>query len=334
MGLFGGGDTAPEYHAPEPWKAQGPYLKSGFSEAQRLYDLFQGSPSYQGNLYSPMNPLQQGGAWQLANYGAGQGQDLGNAAGQASMSNLGAGQQFGQNALDIYGRSQQDPTQQIVGNAGTFADNPYMSGMIDAASRDVVRNLNENDLPQLNQDANMSGNTDSSRTGIAQGILQRGAADRVGDIASNLRGGAYANGLSLAAGNYQNGIQNQLNANSQAGNAFSTGVQGAQGAFGLGTGAAGAIGQAGGAFQNDEQQMLNEAYNRWNMQDQRPSDLLNRYWGVASTGFGGGSGGYAPAGSGGMGFAQGAIGGATAGAAFGPWGAAAGGALGGLSTMM
>jgi hypothetical protein len=228
-GLFGGGSQDSGGGQVAPWKGQAPYLKTGFDQAQQLYNMFKGQQPYGGSLYSPMNPLGQAGAWGLANYSAGQGTDLANAAAGASTSNLGAGAQFGQNAQGIMGQSQIDPTQQIIGNAGSMADNPYMSGMIDATSRDVVRNLNENDLPDLNQSANMSGNTDSSRTGIAQGILQRGAADRVGDIAATLRGGAYNSGLSQASTNYQNGMANQLGANSQVGNALSTGLTGAGG---------------------------------------------------------------------------------------------------------
>jgi hypothetical protein len=73
-----------------------------------------------------------------------------------------------------------------------------MSGMIDAASRDVTRNLYENQIPGLNQAATDSGNMNSSRAGVAQGIMSRGAADQIGDIASNMRGQAYSQGLGLA----------------------------------------------------------------------------------------------------------------------------------------
>jgi hypothetical protein len=291
-GLFGGGDQPSGSGQVAPWKKQAPYLNYGFDQAQQLYNMFKGQQPYGGSLYSPMNPLQQAGSWGLANYSAGQGQDLANAAAGASTAALSSGQQFGQNAQNIMTQSQQDPTQQIIQNAGSMADNPYMNGMIDAASRDVVRNLNENDLPDLNQTANMSGNTDSSRTGIAQGILQRGAADRVGDIAANLRGGAYNSGLSQASTNYQNGVANQLGANSQVGSALQTGLGGAQGAQQMGQGNYAAIGQAGGTFQNDEQGMLNAALQKWQMANQQPWQNLNNYWNVVGgQGYGGGGGG-------------------------------------------
>jgi hypothetical protein len=300
MGLFGGGGDV-EVAPPEPWEGQSPFLKFGFNEAERLYKLFQGSPAYQGSLYAPSNPLQQGGAWQLANFAAGPGGQMTGAATDASLAALGAGAGFGGNAQSIYGRAQMDPTQGIISNAGSMASNPYMDGMIDAASRDVSRNLFENEIPGLNQEAVGSGNTNSSRAGTVEGIMRRGAADRVADISASLRGGAYQNGLGLASNNWSSGLGHQLGANSQVGNAFTSGLTGAQGAQSMGFGNAGAISNAGAFFQDDEQKMLDAAYQKWNMNDMRPADLLSRYWGVASTGWNGG-GGSATSGGGGGGF--------------------------------
>jgi hypothetical protein len=308
MGLFGGGGDI-EVEPPQPWEGQAPYLGFGFNEAQRLYKLFQGSPAYQGALYSPSNPLQQGGAWQLANFAAGQGGDLTGAAAGGSMSNLGAGAGFGGNAQSIYGRAQTDPTQGIISSAGSMAANPYMDGMIDAASRDIRRNLYENELTGLNNEATATGNANSSRAGAVEGVLRRGAEDRIGDISATLRGGAYQDGLGLASNNWAQGLQSQLGANAQVGGAFTSGLTGAQGAQSMGFGNADALARAGSFFQNDEQKMLDAAYQRWNMQDTRPADLLSRYWGIASTGWNGGGGTAAPQSGGGFGSTLAGIGG-------------------------
>jgi hypothetical protein len=50
--------------------------------------------------------------------------------------------------------------------------------------RRCSRNLYENQIPGLNMSATGSGNMNSSRAGVAQGIMTRGAADQIGDIAS------------------------------------------------------------------------------------------------------------------------------------------------------
>src|SRR3546814_11199158 len=65
--------------------------------------------------------------------------------------------------------------------ASAYADNPYTQGMIDANSRDVVRNLNEETLPGIDRQATATGGINSSRAGVAAGIARRGADDRDAD---------------------------------------------------------------------------------------------------------------------------------------------------------
>src|SRR3546814_19837975 len=62
--------------------------------------------------------------------------------------------------------------------ASAYADNPYTQGMIDANSRDVVRNLNEETLPGIDRPATATGGLNSSSAGVAAGNVRRGAADR------------------------------------------------------------------------------------------------------------------------------------------------------------
>ena len=74
-------------------------------------------------------------------------------------------------------------------------DNDLLSGQIDAASRDVVRNLKEGQLNDIASGAASSGNTGSSRRAIMDAVAERGAADRIGDISSAIRGSAYQTAL-------------------------------------------------------------------------------------------------------------------------------------------
>ena len=90
--------------------------------------------------------------------------------------------------------------------AEATSNDPTLQGQIDAASRDVVRNLNENDIRGLRQAALATGNANSSRQAALEAIATRGAADRIGDIASTLRGAAYNHGLDLGAGLYSSGL--------------------------------------------------------------------------------------------------------------------------------
>ena len=98
----------------------------------------------------------------------------------------------------LYGASTTDPTAANISAAGRYAANPYLDGLIDASSRDVVRNLTEGVLPQYGRNSALTGNANSTRTGIAEGIALRGAQDRIGDIASTIRAGAWDSGTRLA----------------------------------------------------------------------------------------------------------------------------------------
>ena len=80
-----------------------------------------------------------------------------------------------------------------------ISNNPYIDGMIDATSRDVTRNLYEDQMPGIAASAAGLGQAASSRRGAAEAIATRGAADRIADVGSNLRYDAYNRGLGIAS---------------------------------------------------------------------------------------------------------------------------------------
>jgi hypothetical protein len=162
-----------------------------------IYDSQKGTPWYQGDLYANMDPLTSQGINASSGFATGAGAD-------AATRTARRGRQYARPRRSSlrrpFGAASQDPTKANIAAAGQYADNPFMTGMIDAASRDVTRNLHENQLPGLNDGRDGSGNMNSSRAGVAEGIMRRGAADQIGDIASNMRGSAYQSGLGLAEG--------------------------------------------------------------------------------------------------------------------------------------
>jgi hypothetical protein len=256
-----------------PWGPQGDALKGAFGDAKSIYDSQQGTPWYQGDLYAGMDPLTSQGINASSGFATGAGANAANTALGSGAGMLG----LGGRAYDaLFGAASQDPTQANIDAAGQYANNPYMSGMIDAASRDVSRNLYENQLPGLNEAATSSGNMNSSRAGVAEGIMRRGAADQIGDIASNMRGQAYQSGLGLA----ENARGTNMNALNAATGAFGQGL----GAMGQGFGMANTNNQnliSGGQLnQQDQQGQLNADFQQWNGNDQRQNDLLNRYYSI------------------------------------------------------
>lgn len=273
-----------------PWKVQQPYLLGGFSDAGSAYNALKAQPYYSGSLYAGLNPMQQSAIQGTQNFATGAGAET--ATNMLGSSNASLGGAFGQlgtaGALSTFA-----PGNATMGNimdAGMYADNPYMSGMIDAASRDVTRNLTEDVLPGINRLGSATGNTNSTRTGVAEGIALRGAQDRVGDIASAMRGDAYSQGLSLAEQARQGNMNARLNALTNAGNiygnAFGQGLQGSAAGLTAGYNNLDAISKAGALQQQDAQGQINADFARWNAQQQRPFDLLDRYMQVVGGQYG------------------------------------------------
>jgi hypothetical protein len=116
-------------------------------------------------------------------------------------------------------------------NLSNYINNDVLNGQIDAASRDVTRNLNENQLTGIQSEAARGMNSGSSRTGIAMGVAKRGAQDAIYDISSNMRGNAYNQALGIESNRasqnagFQQGA-NQANAGfMQNSNQFNAGQQ-------------------------------------------------------------------------------------------------------------
>jgi hypothetical protein len=63
---------------------------------------------------------------------------------------------------------------------------PGLQNMINASTRDITRDLNENQLTAISSQASGSGNSGSSRAGIMEGIATRGALDRSADVGASI----------------------------------------------------------------------------------------------------------------------------------------------------
>jgi hypothetical protein len=280
--LFSGSTktTSSETTDTGPSKFQLPYLSGAFNAAQGAFQSSSGTPFYQGDLHAGMSAEQKASLEALKGYASGTGlatagtlssigQNLSSYAGKAGTT------------LDQYlAEANADPTAATIAAAQKYADNPQLDAMIDANSRDVVHNLNEGTLPSLNRAASGSGNINSSRAGVAEGIARRGAEDRVADISASLRGDAYNRGLSLA----QSDRSTRLGALGTAANAYSglagQGIGALQAGAATGYGAYGQIAAADAAAQDDRQGQLDADYTKWQGKDARQWDLLSRYYGI------------------------------------------------------
>lgn len=229
-----------------PWSGATPYISSGLSAAQDLYN--QGGPQYYpGQTYAPENAAQSGSLTSLENIG--NGLASGTAANNPSNSFF-QGLSTGSNSI---------PGLSTLNNYanGNYlsADNPYFQQMANTVTANV--------LPGINA---QFANAGRGNSGLAARAAGEGVADSIGGLAYN---------------NYQQGLTQQQNAaNSLAG----YGITGAQGlstnyqnniANQL-TGGTAAL-QAGTTQQGLDQASIADQMARYNYNAQLPYQNLQNY---------------------------------------------------------
>jgi hypothetical protein len=171
------------------------------------------NPAFSGPRVAGLNPFQTSSANTLGGFASNFTPAAQNSAAGLGFANLGAGANFGNNAQNIFSRFSGDPTQQILANANQYANNPFVDGLISASSRDVVRNLYENQLPGIDRAATGVGNLNSTRAGVESAIASRGAADRLADMSSQIRSQFFGQGLDASRAQYNQDLSNMLQAN-------------------------------------------------------------------------------------------------------------------------
>jgi hypothetical protein len=279
----------------EPWAVQAPYLAQAFEKAQGALGQAQGAPK-PTDFVAQFNPQQLQTFQQMLNY-AGANSGLPQTSAQVGQGLATSGLNATQGALSgLQGYTPQGGTATNITAAQQYADNPAISGMVDAAMRDSVRTAREQTLPANTRAAALSGNLNSSRRAIAEGLVERGLAEKAADISSNLRGQAYQQGLGLAEQGRQFDNQSALSALMQQGalgtSAASQGV-GALGSAITQQGGLFDIAQAGGlGLQAGEQAKLDNQLQQYNFATNSPFDALKNFmsivgsnnWGQSSQG--------------------------------------------------
>lgn len=274
----------------DPWAPQIPYLEQAFNTASGIYNQGAGN-LYNGPQVAQFTPDQLATAQRMVGYGNNSAPAASTGAAGTTLTSAGTnGVTDALNHLASFKPG--GGTQSNIDAAGLYADNPYISGQVQAAMRDSINNANENVLPQIARNAEAGGNINSNRTAIANGIVQRGLNQQAGDISANLRGNAYNTGLQLAEQNSEATNNNILDAfkslGAIGGDAATTGVNANTASIGQ-QGSLFDIANQGGATEqaaNQAQIDNNKATNEYSTD--RLNQLLAQMFGVVGgTGYGG-----------------------------------------------
>ncbi len=269
----------------QPWTVQQPYLTGAWADAQNILNDRTKSGPYSGNFVATDKSGQQADAFNSAYNWAGQtGKSDAN-----NMYNTGAGQlQTGTGAQNgaVAGLNNflgQDQTANNINTANAYSNNPHLQDMVNAATYAANRDAAENTIPNMYASAAQSGNLNSDRTALAQGVVQRGLAENAQNIAAQYQYNQYQNGLTMA----QQQAQQQLGAYSALGSLGSS-VAG-QGYAGTNQGF-NAYGQAsqmqqGAAYGTNmlDQSQIDNGLKKWYNAYQYPQNNLNDYYGIVGS---------------------------------------------------
>ena len=127
------------------------------------------------------------------------GVDLSNSGTAAATSGLGA--------LSGYNASATNNPSSVIDTANQYVAGQNIGAQTKAAMQQATEQARDVTMPGIEQNAAISGNTNSSRAGIADGLVQRGLAENTANAYNALSGQAFGQGLQLA--------QNQANNNNQ-----------------------------------------------------------------------------------------------------------------------
>lgn len=180
------------------WGPQVGALTQAFQGAQNAYAKQLGMGDYNGDYIAAPNATQYGAIDQATNFAQGPASGVGNTQinqGQGLLSNYDTAANAA-NALYNFGNASQ--TQNNINTANAYAQNPYIDQAVNAATYNANRNAAENDLPMLARASNGSGNLNSDRAALAQGVIGRGLAENAQNIGATMRNNAWNTGLNTA----------------------------------------------------------------------------------------------------------------------------------------
>lgn len=267
-----------------PWKVQQPYLSDAFSQAKDLYNKTSAQPGYTGDFYAPMTGTQRALQDTALGYFTKNGSDMATEISNASSGLAGVGGQglIG-SAEGLNTLANGDMTGINIANANRYADNPYLGQMVDAATYDARRNVAENVLPTMYRQNAATGNMNSDRAALAEGVVNRGLAEQAQNLSASLRGNAYQTGLGMSQADEAQRAQNYQAAAQAYDTLLARGAGGLADAFNMQSQTMGNAMNYAGLTQQEQQALLENNFQKQQYAENRPYDLLNRYYGLVGS---------------------------------------------------
>lgn len=267
-----------------PWAPQAGALTSAFNDAQNAYNKA-------STAVAPTNFTAQFTPEQLSTFQSMLGYTNGNTIPGQNAATGGALSGSGTNAttqgltglLNFNPSAATDPST-LVAAAKQYVDGQNIDGQVNDAMLNARQTARDVTLPGITQNAALNGDTNNSRTGIAQGLVERGLAEQADNLGATLRNSAFENGLALASGNANTGNAQRLGALSSASgtgvNAANSGVAANSGSIGDQSNLFGLANTAGSGLQASQQAYLDNMLKQYQALVSAPYDATNGLMGI------------------------------------------------------
>lgn len=173
-------------------------LNSAFANAMAAYSKASGATA-PSNFVASFDPSELAAFRSMIGYGNNNAVPNAQANNGTALSDAGtAGAKGALSGLGSF-----DPTAATNPSSVLDTAKAYMSGvdipsMVAQAMHPAVETARDVTLPGIEQNAALTGNTNSTRTGIAEGLVQRGLAENTQNLTGSLESQAFQNALQLA----------------------------------------------------------------------------------------------------------------------------------------
>ena len=228
---MGSSQTQQENKSTTPWAPQSAALQTGFDAAGNALQKSQAASANAPTDYTAQfNPALIGQFNNMLGYANNNNTGALSNAGNSAATNGANASATGLSQLTGYDPTKYNNPSSLIDTANQYVAGQNIPGQVKAAMQGATETARDVQLPQIAQNATIGGNTDSSRTGIAEGLVQRGLAEQSANLNNSLTGQAFGQGLQLASNNANNNNQLQLGAATNAANAGNSSVYAGTGA--------------------------------------------------------------------------------------------------------
>jgi hypothetical protein len=211
---MGSSTTKQEQSSTTPWGPQSAALQTGFDAAGKALTQSQaaaanGAPK---DYTAQFDPALIGQFNNMLGYANNTNTGALNSAGNTAATSGAAASSGALSKLLGFDPTAQNNPSALISQAQQYVAGQNIPDQVKAAMQGATETARDVTMPGIAQNAATSGNSDSSRRGIAEGLVQRGLAEQSANLNNSLSGQAFAQGLGLASNNANANNQGALTA--------------------------------------------------------------------------------------------------------------------------